>query len=75
MDVRELWLRVIRAAALSDHMGDMADGLNRISKVFDLDIPIDDDGDYAIEEVDVELEAAGFCACIFDAEKRLKGGE
>jgi len=40
MGVRELWLRVIRAAALSDHMGDMADGLNRISKVFDLDIPI-----------------------------------
>ena len=73
MEVRELWLRVIRAAALSDHMGDMANGLNKISEVFDLDIPTDKDGGYELDAVDAELEDAGFCACVWDAEKRLRG--
>lgn len=71
MEVRELWLRVLRAAALSDSIGDMANGLNSIAEVFDLDVPSEDD-DYDLDAIDTELESMGFCAPIHDARRRLK---
>ena len=60
METRELWPRVLRAAALSDHMGDMANGLCSIAEVFDLNVPSDEDDDhYDLDAIDTELEAMG----------------
>lgn len=49
---RVLFLSVVRAACLADHMGDMWNALHEVAGTLGIELPEDDDGDVDLEAVE-----------------------